>query len=199
MLSGRYVHLIDALGLGALWLKRTAKVITPATRPTLTHTPNAKSIHLPKITPPPAPKQVAIAKPTIDTATMFAVRCVWAKTLTENGVSILWLTLRSQLNISAAELIEKSHFGKLLRQLIYAVSRSDSVIWHNLSDDKNFSGSLKLPDTADKIIILSDELAKQIQIDNKENCLILPHPEQLLRQPLLKQSVWEKIKNFQAA
>ncbi|MBP3220905.1 MAG: hypothetical protein J6M43_02560 [Neisseriaceae bacterium] len=199
MLSARYVHLIDALGLGALWLKRTAKVITPATRPTLTHTPNAKSIHLPKIQPKPIPQPTPTVKSAIDPSALLAVRCVWAKTTTPNGVSILWLTLRSQLNISAAELIEKSHFGKLLRQLIYAVSRSDSVIWHNLSDDKNFSGSLKLPDTADKIIILSDELAKQIQIDNKENCLILPHPEQLLRQPLLKQSVWEKIKNFQAA
>ena len=132
MLSARYIHLADALGLGALWLKRSAKVITPATRPTLTHTPNAKRIHLPKIEAKQKSVPNPIATPTIDTAALLSVRSIWTKTVTASGVSILWLTLRSQLNISAAELTEKSNFGKLLRQLIYAASRTESIIWHNL-------------------------------------------------------------------
>ena len=194
MLSARYIHLADALGLGALWLKRGAKVITPATRPTLTHTPNAKRIHLPKIEAKQKPVPNPIATPTIDTATLLSVRSIWTKTVTASGVSILWLTLRSQLNISAAELTEKSTIGKLLRQLIYAASRTESIIWHNLPDNSVVSGSLKLPDTADKIIILSEELAQHIQTDTPQ--LTLPHPERLREIPQRKKEVWQKVQAF---
>ena len=194
MLSARYIHLADALGLGALWLKRGAKVITPATRPTLTHTPNAKRIHLPKIEAKQKPVPNPIATPTIDTAALLAVRCVWTKTVAASGFSILWLTLRSQLNISAAELTKKSTIGKLLRQLIYAASRTESIIWHNLPDNSVVSGNLKLPDTADKIIILSEELAQHIQTDTPQ--LTLPHPEQLLRKPISKKEMWQKVQAF---
>lgn len=194
MLSARYIHLADALGLGALWLKRGAKVITPATRPTLTHTPNAKRIHLPKIEAKQKPVPNPIATPTIDTAALLSVRSIWTKTVTASGVSILWLTLRSQLNISAAELTEKSTIGKLLRQLIYAASRTESIIWHNLPDNSVVSGSLKLPDTADKIIILSEELAQHIQTDTPQ--LTLPHPERLREIPQRKKEVWQKVQAF---
>ena len=194
MLSARYIHLADALGLGALWLKRGAKVITPATRPTLTHTPNAKRIHLPKIEAKQKPVPNPIATPTIDTAALLSVRSIWTKTVTTSGVSILWLTLRSQLNISAAELTEKSTIGKLLRQLIYAASRTESIIWHNLPDNSVVSGSLKLPDTADKIIILSEELAQHIQTDTPQ--LTLPHPERLREIPQRKKEVWQKVQAF---
>ena len=194
MLSARYVHLAQALGLGALWLKRGARVITPATRPTLTHTPNAKTVHLPKIEAKPAPKPTPIATPKIDTAALLSVRCVWTKTVLPSGVSILWLTLRSQLNISAAELTEKSTIGKLLRQLIYAASRTESLIWHNLPDNSVVSGSLKLPDTADKMIILSEELAQHIQTDTPK--LTLPHPERLRETPQNKKEVWQKVQAF---
>ena len=194
MLSGRYVHLINALGLGALWLKRGAKIITPATRPTLTHTPNAKRIQLPKIEAKQKPAPAPIATPTIDPAALLAVRCVWTKTVAANGVSVLWLTLRSQLNISAAELTEKGSFGKLLRQLIYAASRVQSIIWHNLPDNSILSGSLKLPDSADKIIVLSEELAQYIQTDTPK--LTLPHPERLRETPQRKSEVWQKVRAF---
>ena len=194
MLSARYIHLADALGLGALWLKRGAKVITPATRPTLTHTPNAKRIHLPKIEAKQKPVPNPIATPTIDTAALLSVRSIWTKTVTASGVSILWLTLRSQLNISATELTEKSTIGKLLRQLIYAASRTESIIWHNLPDNSVVSGSLKLPDTADKIIILSEELAQHIQTDTPQ--LTLPHPERLREIPQRKKEVWQKVQAF---
>ena len=198
MLSARYIHLADALGLGALWLKRGAKVITPQTRPTLTHTPNAKRIQLPKIEAKQKPAPAPIATPTIDPAALLAVRCVWTKTVAANGVSVLWLTLRSQLNISAAELTEKSTVGKLLRQLIYATNRMQNITWHHLPDNSVISGSLKLPDTADKIIILSEELAKCLLVDSIP-CFVLPHPEQLLRNPMRKKEVWAKIKAFQNA
>ena len=194
MLSARYIHLADALGLGALWLKRGAKVNTPATRPTLTHTPNAKRIHLPKIEAKQKPVPNPIATPTIDTAALLSVRSIWTKTVTASGVSILWLTLRSQLNISVAELTEKSNFGKLLRQFIYATTRSNNMIWQNFPDNSVVSGSLKLPDTADKIIILSEELAQHIQTDTPQ--LTLPHPEQLLRKPISKKEMWQKVQVF---
>lgn len=194
MLSARYIHLADALGLGALWLKRGAKVITSATRPTLTHTPNAKRIHLPKIEAKQKPAPAPIATPTIDPAALLAVRCVWTKTVAANGFSVLWLTLRSQLNISAAELTEKSTVGKLLRQFIYATNRMQNIIWHHLPDHSVVSGSLKLPDSADKIIILSEELAQHIQTDTPQ--LTLPHPEQLLRKPISKKEMWQKVQVF---
>lgn len=197
MLSARYIHLADALGLGALWLKRGAKVITPQTRPTLTHTPNAKRIHLPKIEAKQKTAPAPIATPTIDPAALLAVRCVWTKTVAANGVSILWLTLRSQLNISAAELTEKSTVGKLLRQLIYAASRVQNIIWHHLPDHSVISGSLKLPDSADKIIVLSEELAQYIQIDTPK--LTLPHPERLRETPQRKSEVWQKVQAFLVA
>ena len=229
MLSARYIHLADALGLGALWLKRGAKVITPQTRPTLTHTPNAKRIQLPKIKAKQKPAPAPIATPTIDPAALLAVRCVWTKTVAANGVSVLWLTLRSQLNISAAELTEKSTVGKLLRQLIYAASRmqnmsvdklqnetrqrdEDSInntarrsnavsfskvidcVWHHLPDNSVISSSLKLPDSADKIIVLSEELAQYIQTDIPK--LTLPHPERLRETPQRKSEVWQKVQAF---
>lgn len=194
MLSARYIHLVDALGLGALWLKRGAKVITPQTRPTLTHTPNAKRIQLPKIEAKQKPAPAPIATPTIDPAALLAVRCVWTKTVVANGVSILWLTLRSQLNISAAELTEKSTIGKLLRQFIYAASRTQNIIWHHLPDHSVVSGSLKLPDSADKIIVLSEELAQYIQTDTPK--LTLPHPERLRETPQRKSEVWQKVQAF---
>lgn len=197
MLSARYIHLADALGLGALWLKRGAKVITPQTRPTLTHTPNAKRIQLPKIEAKQKPAPAPIATPTIDPAALLAVRCVWTKTVAANGVSILWLTLRSQLNISAAELTEKSTVGKLLRQLIYAASRMQNIIWHHLPDHSVISGSLKLPDSADKIIVLSEELAQYIQTDTPK--LTLPHPERLRETPQRKSEVWQKVQAFLVA
>lgn len=197
MLSARYIHLADALGLGALWLKRGAKVITPQTRPTLTHTPNAKRIQLPKIEAKQKPAPAPIATPTIDPAALLAVRCVWTKTVAANGVSVLWLTLRSQLNISAAELTERSTVGKLLRQLIYAASRMQNIIWYHLPDNTVISGCLKLPDSANKIIVLSEELAQYIQTDTPK--LTLPHPERLRETPQRKSEIWQKVQAFLVA
>ncbi|MBP5788976.1 MAG: hypothetical protein J6W29_01910, partial [Neisseriaceae bacterium] len=87
-----------------------------------------------------------------------------------------------------------SNLGKLLRQFIYAPTRSNNMMWQNFHYNSVVSVSLKLPDTADKIIILSEELAQHIQTDTPQ--LTLPHPEQLLRKPISKKEMWQKVQVF---
>lgn len=198
MLSGRYIHLIQALGLGPVWLKKGVRIkntpeeevptISPATTTPISEIKEVKV---------ETKVEKKVENKTEDLSEAIFLLSAYATT-THNQNNILWITSRPFMNIAAHD-IEKSDYGNLLKQLIYAVSRQNTQ-WHEFLDANPVSGSLKIiQDKAiNRIIILGKELANAMNWEDKINCpsLVLPSPAQMIRTPMLKKDVWEKLQQF---
>ena len=193
MLSGRYIHLIQALGLGPVWLKKGF------------HIKNTPEEETPVATTATMPindiKEIKI-EPKVENKTedlheeIFLLSAY--TTTSHNQDNILWITSRPFMNLAAHDM-DKSDYGNLLKQLIYAASRQNTQ-WHEFLDANPASGSLKIiQDKAiNRIIILGKELANTILKNDNINCpnIVLPSPAQMLRTPSTKADAWEKLCKF---
>lgn len=214
MLSSRYIHLHEALGLGPLWLKRgarvqgkstvedTARPATPATPAPPTTTPGKNTVQAmivrlaaekkAKTAPEPPPVPV-----TSDTSTHIAVRTIYAVT-----GDTLWLTLRPSLNAAAHE-IDTGEFGRLLKQLIRS-SGNPPAQWHSLPDNSNDLNTSCLQLLAEhpirRLVFLGEDIDPALNISTHApdhvRTLALSHPARLLRQTALKKSTWRALAAF---
>ncbi|MDO5686420.1 MAG: hypothetical protein Q4G42_03385 [Neisseria sp.] len=211
MLSSRYIHLHEALGLGPLWLKRGAQVQGAKARGTGKPAPRLPESEEPKfsaekvqsmiarLAPAAESTGTAPAKPAEDSDIHLAVRLVYALTQNDGG-SVLWLTLRSSLNAPAHD-IGHGEFGKLLKQLIYACAHTDAV-WNSLGvhEEAPLAGCLNLlaQHREARVVLLGEDIEQLLSTHTTlpENTLTVPHPARLLRQSALKKETWQRLSAF---
>ncbi|MBR7059863.1 MAG: hypothetical protein IKI22_04595 [Neisseriaceae bacterium] len=187
MLSSRYIHLHEALGLGPIWLKRSAffvkdepKQHTFILQPTIKPTVTAEE------TKPVYNEQIYNAN--------IALRSTY--TVTKNkDTNTLWLTLRHNLNTAPHE-INTCDFGKLIQHLIYASDKTIQPIWHALDSNLSYQDNVLQiisQQQISQVVVLGEDL-HSIEIPVKK--LQLPHPAHILRNPKQKADIWQKIKQF---
>lgn len=204
MLNSRYVHLSAALGLGALWLKRGAKWAEPNTKQPIdiaqtthktAHRPTPQSE--PVATPTPAPTAILNS----DAQKTHEMRLRLIHATSHNPQAILWLTLRSDLSISAAQISEKSPFSILLTHLQAALGNKEKAAWQStFSEQFNGIDALNTLCQTQKIrmvIMLGEEIDHTLHLTDALHAqqpnlcvLSLPHPSRLMRSGSLKKQAW---------
>lgn len=213
MLNSRYVYLSEALGLGPLWLKRGVHWQTENNDADLAQTSPAEKMTATS-SPPSQIKikenqDIKIKKQQILSAEKqqqieIYLRLIYAISQSVQG-GILWLTLRSNLSIAAAQMTEKSTFNHLLANLQAACGDKQMAAWYSFPESKNWQTVIDALLQSHKniyaVVMLGEGIDKDLHIGewfikqhNHIKILSLPHPAQFMRSGSLKKQIWEKLK-----
>lgn len=205
MLNSRYVYLSEALGLGPLWLKRGVRWQTrnnDAEKTTAISSPH-KQIKI-KENQNIATKKAKILSAEKQQQIEIYLRLIYAISQSAQG-AILWLTLRSDLSIAAAQMTEKSAFNHLLANLQAACGDKQVAAWYSFSETENWQKVIDALLQSHKniyaVVMLGEGIDKDLHIGEwfiKQHShikiLSLPHPAQFMRSGSLKKQIWEKLK-----
>lgn len=225
MLDTRYIHLHEALGLGAMWLKNTAKIIEPTgVSGSLKPTPTTKKdknnaahqkmmawLHQNRSASEDSPTKNASPPTPLTESAIFSGSVLPAR--------VLVLGLQASLNDFAAQQLFSGEEGVLLRKMLAAIGLQPQDVhlscWLKTqrpltmpSREEIFQAAASVrqdwqQSQAKAMLLLGDvfyrdDLKQQIlKIVGDSPVFVIPHPSKILENQSLKRPAWEVLQQLQ--
>lgn len=221
MLDARYIHLHEALGLGAMWLKNGAqtaaqtdgaeKTLPERIPQNLQTAADSAEKTLPEKMPQKPPAAAVAPDHAADNARhaeklSLALRAAYA-VASDRKNPVFWLSLSPALNENPQQALGGGSFARLLAQLFISAGQGREIYWHKLPvDGGNWTdvclGELERVGSR-RLVVLGEDIERCLNFSaalraqhSGIDVLVLPHPLQMMRRAELKAAAWQKLAAF---